>query len=174
MNNTSYRPVHSIDSLHDTQNLLSSPLLIIVAERARHIRALNKMPKYFTPSTTKEKLFLVNGTMASLQLDLSLLPASSKLRVNQNRGLFHSGKPLDTEKKLKVATAYKNHSAMVGGRRPVIAAVARETGVSRTTVMKIESELDKFGCIQTPKKERSSKALVRIHCHKMTWKSFSG
>lgn len=88
--------------------------------------------------------------MVSIPIDTSLLPADSNLRINQNNGLFQQGKAFDLEKKISVATAYKNHSSMVGGRRPNLAAVARDVGVSRNVVRKIELELETNGCIQSP------------------------
>lgn len=94
--------------------------------------------------------------MVGLYVDTSLIPADSNVRINKNNGLFEQGKAFTLEKKLKVATTYKMHSAMVGGKRPNLAAVAREAGVSRKVVRKIEAEIETNGRILRPSPPNSS------------------
>ena len=66
-------------------------------------------------------------------------------RVNQHGHIYRSGASLSYTKKLEVASAYSTEHDAAGGRRPNIAAIARQCGVSRGTVRKIEEELNEFG-----------------------------
>lgn len=86
--------------------------------------------------------------MVSFKVDLTLLPANSKLVTNTNSGLYIKGKSFDLEKKAAVATIYERHRGEAkakGQDRPFVSKVAREAEVSRDFVVKIEAELKFHG-----------------------------
>lgn len=92
--------------------------------------------------------------MVSFNVDLTLLPNESKLSTNLNNGVYQNGVSFDLEKKLRVASVFKEYKARAiakGRNRPSITAVAKAAGVSRTTVTKIKKELNESGTVQPPK-----------------------
>lgn len=101
--------------------------------------------------------------MASFNIDTSLLPSNLKVSTNLNDGLFVNGKAFDIEKKARIATIYEKHRFAAeekGHDRPKIAPIAREAGVSRGTVLKIEAELRKNdGRVEEPKKAIQKKGV---------------
>lgn len=96
--------------------------------------------------------------MASFNVDLTLLPANSKVKTNANNGFYIQGKPFDEMKKLQVASVYQRHNtaATAEGREVNISAVAREAGVSRKFVCKVKAELGSHGHVVTPPPPNSS------------------
>ena len=98
--------------------------------------------------------------MAPLEIDYSLLPASSNVSINMNGGAYIKGKALSLEQKAAVASVLQKHAADTAQNgvqtRPNIDAVAKEAKTSPFTVRKIEQELLQFGEVQAPKVQARS------------------
>jgi len=69
------------------------------------------------------------------------------LSVNQQGGIYKTGRGYDFVKKLQVAAAYKTAKEANGGKRPSISELHRKCLVSRKFIRRIERELSKYGRI---------------------------
>lgn len=90
------------------------------------------------------------------------------LATNKNNGLYRNGASYPVEKKLLVEASYKQKQAATPGKRPGINAIARECGVSKMFVLKVEKELIQHGEVQpVNKKSRggSEKKLDDLDCY---------
>lgn len=85
-----------------------------------------------------------------ISIDYSLLPTNSNVLINANQGAYTNGCAYPLEKKLLVASVYDRCLRESGGRRPVLANVAKEAGVSIGFVSKVADELHAFGTVVAP------------------------
>ena len=90
--------------------------------------------------------------MAALQIDYSLLPVDSKAQINAYGGVYNKGVALPLERKMLVASLYRNHqNSAAPNRRPNISKIAAEAKVSEHFVRKVEQELLTYGNVVDPK-----------------------
>ena len=114
--------------------------------RAKTESSLDSFPK------KKRSAQHQKSTMATLEIDYSLLPVDSKAQINVNGGVYNKGVALPLERKMLVASLYRNHqNSAAPNRRPNISKIAAEAKVSEHFVRKVEQELLTYGNVVDPK-----------------------
>lgn len=84
------------------------------------------------------------------------LAANHGLSTNQHNRVYSSGKALPLEEKITIAAEYLKARGP-NGERPNISQVARTCKVARSTVTKVEAELQSLGRVRDPKEIRQNR-----------------